>query len=130
MLPFGTGCAHGECEVCGSTRVGGYRSRRKAQPCAVSDQGDTEGCWIIEQTAWLARREPSRSVAQSVLTAFEKSSEAPVFKSYFLRVDPQCRPMLADGRFGDAQEVTALNAVASTFGMTGAQYVRSLVAQT
>jgi hypothetical protein len=45
------------------------------------------------------------------------------FKPYFLRVQPECRPMLADQTFGDAQELTALNAVASTFGLTGGEYL-------
>ena len=44
------------------------------------------------------------------------------FKRYMLRVHPECRPMLANGRFGDAQPLTARNAVASTFGMRGEQY--------
>lgn len=44
------------------------------------------------------------------------------FKHYWLRVDPNLRPMLADGQFGSPQDATALNAVASTFGLTGQQY--------
>ena len=43
-------------------------------------------------------------------------------KDYFLRIDPQCRPMLADGQFGKPQKLTARNAIASTFGLTGDQY--------
>jgi hypothetical protein len=43
-------------------------------------------------------------------------------KDYFLRVDPSCRPMLADGQFGKPQKLTARNAIASTFGLTGDQY--------
>jgi hypothetical protein len=52
------------------------------------------------------------------------------FKNYMLRVDPQCRPLLPDGEFGDPQELTAVNAIGSTFGMTGAEYASSLVVQT
>jgi hypothetical protein len=51
-------------------------------------------------------------------------------KSYFLRVDPRCRPLLADQQFGEPQKLTPLNAVASTFGMTGKEYLDNLVAQT
>jgi hypothetical protein len=44
------------------------------------------------------------------------------FKDYFIRVDPNCRPMLDDNKFGDPQELTARNAVASTFGKKGEEY--------
>ena len=44
------------------------------------------------------------------------------FKTYFLRVDPLLRPMLENNQFGKPQKLTALNAVASTFGMTGEEY--------
>jgi hypothetical protein len=43
-------------------------------------------------------------------------------KDYFLRVHPQLRPMLPDGKLGDPQELTARNAVASTFGKFGREY--------
>jgi hypothetical protein len=43
-------------------------------------------------------------------------------KDYFLRVDPQIRPLL-DARFGKEQKPTATNAIASTFGMRGEEYV-------
>lgn len=44
------------------------------------------------------------------------------FKHYFLRVDPECRPLFADGRFGDPQKLTAHAAVASTFGCRAEDY--------
>jgi hypothetical protein len=44
------------------------------------------------------------------------------FRHYFLRVDPQIRPLLGNNQFGAPQKPTAANAVASTFGMTGDQY--------
>jgi hypothetical protein len=44
------------------------------------------------------------------------------FKHYVLRVDPELRPLLADGTTGDPQALTAHNAVASTFGLTGSAY--------
>ena len=46
------------------------------------------------------------------------------FKHYFLRCDPQLRPLRPEG--GKPQKLTALNAVASTFGLTGAQYAKEL----
>lgn len=44
------------------------------------------------------------------------------FKDYFIRVHPELRPMLDTGEYGDPQELTAKNAVASTFGLTGDTY--------
>jgi hypothetical protein len=43
-------------------------------------------------------------------------------KVYFLRVHPECRPMLRDGSFGERQELTAHAAVASTFGLRAEDY--------
>jgi len=43
-------------------------------------------------------------------------------KKYMLRCHPQLRPMLADGKLGAPQEMTAHNAVASTFGLRGEEY--------
>jgi hypothetical protein len=50
-------------------------------------------------------------------------------KVYWLRVHPECRPLLHPTKrdFGPPQKLTALNAVASTWGMTGAQYEASLL---
>lgn len=50
------------------------------------------------------------------------------YREYFLRVHPECRPMLEGNRFGDVQTLTPLNAIASTFGKMGSEYV--LEAQT
>lgn len=44
------------------------------------------------------------------------------FKDYFIRVHPELRPMLRDKTLGEPQEMTARNAVASTFGKTGREY--------
>jgi len=43
-------------------------------------------------------------------------------KEYWLRVQPDCRPMLENGNFGEPQELTPRNAIASTFGLRGEQY--------
>jgi hypothetical protein len=60
-----------------------------------------------------------------VMVKVVNSSPEPdgTFKDYFIRVDPQLRPMSTDRRFGEAQKMTARNAIASTFGMTGEVYV-------
>ena len=44
------------------------------------------------------------------------------FKDYFLRVHPDLRPLLTNQQFGDPQEITGRNAVASTFGLRGEEY--------
>jgi hypothetical protein len=43
-------------------------------------------------------------------------------KEYWLRVQPELRPMLKDNQFGEPQELTARNAIASTFGKRGEEY--------
>jgi hypothetical protein len=48
------------------------------------------------------------------------------FKHYWLRIDPQIRPLLAGNQFGRPQKPTALNAVASTFGKTGEEYAPAI----
>ena len=51
-------------------------------------------------------------------------------KEYWLRCEPRLRPMKSDGTYRSPQDLTAVNAVASTFGMTGPEYRRSLCVQT
>ncbi len=41
---------------------------------------------------------------------------------FFLRVDPQCRLMFGNGKYGEAQKLTPLNAIGSTWGLTGDEY--------
>ncbi len=41
---------------------------------------------------------------------------------YHIPVEPELRPLLPDGQLGAPQKLTALNAVASTFGMRGDEY--------
>lgn len=43
-------------------------------------------------------------------------------RTYFVACEPSLRPMLPDGRLGEPQSMTALNAVASTYGMRGEEY--------
>ena len=53
-------------------------------------------------------------------------------RHYILPVAPQCEPLPAEesGELGEPQSLTALNAVASTFGLTGSEYERILQAET
>lgn len=44
------------------------------------------------------------------------------FRDYFVRVHPELRPLLGQGRLGEPQEMTARNAVASTFRKRGKEY--------
>ena len=48
------------------------------------------------------------------------------FREFFLSVHPELRPILDDGALGDPQELTAHNAVASTFGLRGEEYFPTL----
>ena len=51
------------------------------------------------------------------------------FKDYFLRVHPECRPLPFPhngNKLGEPQELTAHNAVASTFGKRGSEYAPCL----
>jgi len=41
---------------------------------------------------------------------------------YHVEVEPSLRPLLSNGELGQPQELTALNAVASTYGMRGEDY--------
>jgi hypothetical protein len=43
-------------------------------------------------------------------------------RMYHVPCHPELRPLLADGGLGDPQAMTALNAVASTYGMRGSEY--------
>jgi hypothetical protein len=43
-------------------------------------------------------------------------------RHFFLRVDPELRPIFPNGSFGGPQKFTARNAVASTFGLRGEEY--------
>ena len=44
-------------------------------------------------------------------------------RTYHVPVEPSLRPMLANGALGEPQAMTALNAVASTYGLRGEQYL-------
>ena len=44
------------------------------------------------------------------------------YKTYFIEVHPELRPLLSDTEFGKPQKLTAKNAIASTFGLRGEEY--------
>ena len=46
-----------------------------------------------------------------------------VYKTYWLRVDHEIRPLLADDGYGRPQKATCLNALASTWGLRGEEYM-------
>jgi hypothetical protein len=49
------------------------------------------------------------------------------YKDYVLRVHHELRPLLEGNILGDPQALTALNAIASTFGLRGDEYKKVLV---
>jgi hypothetical protein len=53
------------------------------------------------------------------------------FRKYILPVAPGCEPLPdAGGELGEPQKLTALNAVASTYGLTGEEYAKVLEVRT
>lgn len=72
-------------------------------------------------------RKEVRNDEAIVMVAVQNSTAEPdgTFKQYLMRVDPNCRPMLRNRTFGQPQKLTCQNAVASTFGMTGEEYMPS-----
>ena len=44
------------------------------------------------------------------------------YRHFLLRVDPDLRPLRANGTFGAPQAPSARNGIASTFGLNGAEY--------
>jgi hypothetical protein len=69
-------------------------------------------------------RKPVRGDEDLVMLEVKNSTPEPdgSIKTYTLRIDPQCRPMLQNRTFGEPQKLTCQNAVASTFGMRGEEY--------
>jgi len=71
-------------------------------------------------TLWHIDTDPA---APMLMVEVENRSPEPdgTYRHFLLRVDPELRP-LRRGGFGRWQPLTARNAVASTFGLTGAEY--------
>ena len=90
-------------------------------PAYLRDAGDRLDHDELFGTLW--RRSMSGSEPLVVVEVVNRTPEPDgSYKRHFLRVDPHLRPILADGSFGPPQPPTARNAVASTFGLTGAEY--------
>jgi hypothetical protein len=64
-----------------------------------------------------------RAMDNFVSSATWRPGAEPRFKVYFLRVHPELRPMKAGQTVGGPQNMTALNAVASTWGLTGEEFL-------
>ncbi len=80
-----------------------------------------------ERWGTLRRRERPGDTPLVVLEVVNRTAEPDgTFKRYWLRCHPELRPMLPGGGLGAAQRPTALNAVASTFGLTGPAYARRM----
>ncbi|MGE0289305.1 MAG: DUF6745 domain-containing protein [Bradyrhizobium sp.] len=85
---------------------------------------------VLDQSRWgtLYSMDLRDGSDQIVVVAVKNSTPEPdgSIKDYTLTVHHECRPMKLgkEGRveYGPAQKRTALNAIASTFGMTGEQY--------
>lgn len=76
-----------------------------------------------DQTGTLYRTELEDDEPLVVVRVLNSTPEPDgTIKSYILRVNPELRPMYQDGTIGEPQEMTARNAVASTFGRRGAEY--------
>ena len=61
---------------------------------------------------------------ETVMVRVRNSTPEPdgSIKAYWLHVHPELRPMLGGSDMGEPQEMTARNAVASTFGLRGEEY--------
>lgn len=68
----------------------------------------------------LARGAPRGRAARRVLNSTPEANGS--VRTYHPRVDPLLRPLLDDGVLGPPQRPTAVNGIAWTFGMAGAEY--------
>jgi len=87
------------------------------------------GAQVIHQDDWgtLYRKDipgPEPMVFVGVINSTPEPDGS--FNDYFLRVHPELRPITNNRIVGGPQKLTALNAVASTFGLTGEEYVLGL----
>jgi hypothetical protein len=77
---------------------------------------------LIDAELW---RMPNPDGGEAFMCVFCRNSTPEPdgsFKRYSLWVHPELRPLLDDGRFGEPQELTAHNALASTYGERGETY--------
>ncbi len=81
---------------------------------------------LVHKDAWgeLYRKPRRQGENPMLMVKVRNSTPNPdgTDKFYWLRVHPELRPMTTDGELGPPQPLTALNAIASTFGMNGDLY--------
>ena len=85
------------------------------------------GARPVDQSDWgKLYRVPRPGDTDMVLVEVINSTPEPdgSCKPYMLRCHPELRPVGKGGAVGDRQEDSALNAVASSFGMRGGEYAR------
>ena len=124
-----------EIHRCMTERYVGKRGKAKGQR-GISAYVIDSGAEVVDQskigTLW---RRPERTIRRKThptrihlreMMMVEVLNSTPEpdgsVRTYFLRVDPRLRPMKHGGVLGDPQPLSALNAIASTFGMTGSEY--------
>ena len=124
-----------EIHRCMTERYVGKRGKAKGQR-GISAYVIDSGAEVVDQskigTLW---RRPERTIRRKThptrihlreMMMVEVLNSTPEpdgsVRTYFLRVDPRLRPMKHGGVLGDPQPLSALNAIASTFGMTGKEY--------
>jgi hypothetical protein len=86
---------------------------------------DAGGIWLDQDAAFgtLWRRSlPGQEPFLAVEVVNHTPEPDGSYKHHFLRVNPELRPILSDGQLGAPQALTARNAVASSFGLRGADY--------
>lgn len=106
------------------TRFGADRYMRGGLSATVLDHDERWG------TLWRKLRQGDSDML--MLQVVNRSPEPDgSFRHYWLRIHPECRPLptKAGMSLGEPQELSALNAVASTFGMRGADYAAALIAE-
>ena len=102
------------------------RYRTGETVCGIPAFLRDSGARLLDQDAGFGTLWRIDTVAAMPILMVEVENRSPEpdgsYRHFLLRVDPQLRPMLADGGFGEPQSLTARNAVASTFGLSGAEY--------
>ena len=100
---------------------------RKIHEDAFGTLYEKPGVWPASQTSSfllagspIRGRQRGRELAVHVRNATVEPDGS--VHEFWLRVHPELRPMLPGDRLGEPQGLTAKNAVASTFGMTGDEY--------
>lgn len=85
------------------------------------------GAKVVSEDEWgILYRKQMRDDEDMVQVMVKNSTPEPdgSIKTYFLRVDPEYRMLMPNNRFGAKFEPTPLNAIASTFSLTGEQYAK------